>query len=56
MIDSPLMTLKEVAAYLQVHPMTIYRLANNGKLPMFRIGSAWRARKVDIENLQEKLK
>ena len=36
------MTVKEVSAYLQVHPSTIYQLSKNRELPAFRIGSAWR--------------
>ena len=36
------MTLKEVARYLSVHPNTIYRLAKQGKIPAFKVGSDWR--------------
>jgi len=36
------MTAKEVAALLKVHPMTLYRLARSGKIPALKIGSDWR--------------
>jgi excisionase family DNA binding protein len=36
------MTVREVAAYLRVHPSTIYRLLKQGKIPAFRIDSDWR--------------
>jgi excisionase family DNA binding protein len=36
------MTVREVAAYLHVHPTTIYRLLRQNQIPAFRIGSDWR--------------
>jgi excisionase family DNA binding protein len=36
------MTVHEAAAYLRVHPGTIYRLLRNGELPAFKIGGDWR--------------
>jgi excisionase family DNA binding protein len=36
------MTVREVAAYLSVHPTTIYRLLKRNQIPAFRIGSDWR--------------
>lgn len=39
------MTLKEVAKYLGVHEMTVYRLMNNGKMPGFKLGGQWRFKK-----------
>jgi excisionase family DNA binding protein len=47
--DSPVMTVKEVAHYLQVHPSTIYRLLKRGTIPCFRVGSDWRFRKADMD-------
>jgi excisionase family DNA binding protein len=39
---NPVLTVKEVAAYLRVHQSTIYRLLKAQQLPGFRIGSDWR--------------
>lgn len=46
--DDRIMTVKEVAEYLRVHPTTVYRLLRQGKLPAFRIGSDWRFRQADL--------
>jgi excisionase family DNA binding protein len=43
------MTLDEVAAYLKVHSLTIYRLVNRKQQPAIRIGSKFRFRKADID-------
>lgn len=49
MIQPALMTVKDLADYLNVHPSTIYRLLSQGKLPAFKIGSDWRFHRIDIE-------
>jgi excisionase family DNA binding protein len=36
------MTVREVAAYLHVHPSTIYRLVRRNQIPVFHVGSDWR--------------
>jgi excisionase family DNA binding protein len=41
--------LKEVAEYLRLSPMTIYRMANNGDIPCFKVGDEWRFREEAIE-------
>jgi len=50
------MTLREVSAYLHVHPATIYRLLKKGKIPAFHMGSDWRFNIEDIDRwrLQQK--
>lgn len=37
-----LLTLEEVASYLKVHPVTIYRLLKRQEIPAFKVGSDWR--------------
>jgi len=37
-----IMTIKQVAEYLQVDEKTIYRLAQKGEIPCFKIGYTWR--------------
>jgi excisionase family DNA binding protein len=44
-----IMTVGEVAAYLKIHPMTIYRLVRRKEMPCFRVGSELRFTKVDID-------
>ena len=36
------MTVREVSAYLRVHPSTIYRLLKQQQIPAFQMGSDWR--------------
>jgi excisionase family DNA binding protein len=35
-------TVEEVAAYLRLHPGTVYRLLRRGELPAFKVGNDWR--------------
>jgi excisionase family DNA binding protein len=37
-----LMTVREVSAYLHVHPSTIYKLLKRHQIPAFHVGSDWR--------------
>lgn len=52
-----LMTVKEVAEYLQLDEHTIYRMARKGEIPAYKIAGQWRFKKELIESwLEEKLK
>jgi excisionase family DNA binding protein len=42
MNDHRMMTVKEVAAYLQVSTTTAYRLTERGELPALKVGGGWR--------------
>ena len=44
-----ILTVKELAEYLKIAEKTAYRFASEGKVPGFKIGSAWRFRKVEID-------
>jgi len=43
------MTLQQVAKYLNCHYSTAFRLVHSGTLPAFRLGGDWRFRRSDIE-------
>ena len=43
------MTVKELAAYLRVHPSTIYKLPRLRELPGFRVASEWRFNSTTID-------
>jgi excisionase family DNA binding protein len=44
-----IMTVGETAEYLRVHPSTIYRLLQQGKIPAFKVGSDWRFSRAAID-------
>lgn len=44
-----ILTIKEVADYLKVTERTLYRLAQEGKIPAFKVGGSWRFRREDLE-------
>jgi excisionase family DNA binding protein len=44
-----LVTVQEVALYLKMNPQTIYRFAQQGRIPALKVGSRWRFRPADIE-------
>jgi excisionase family DNA binding protein len=54
-IESPVMTVKECAAFLQVHPSGMYRLIKRHAAPCFKIGRHWRFSKTEIVAWIEKL-
>ncbi len=45
-----LMTVKEAAQYLQLNYMTVYKLAQKGKLPVSKIGGTWRFKKEILDD------
>ena len=46
-----ILTTKELALYLKLTEVTIYKYANEGKIPGFKIGSRWRFDKEQIDDL-----
>lgn len=45
-----ILTVSELAAHLNVHRITIYRLLKSGSLPGFKIGRVWRFDLDEIGN------
>ena len=48
-MNTDIMTIKEVAAYLKLTEKTAYRLAAEGKIPGFKVGGSWRFRQTEID-------
>ncbi|MBD3426048.1 MAG: helix-turn-helix domain-containing protein [Candidatus Omnitrophica bacterium] len=46
---SPVMTVEELAEYLKMKVVTIYKHAQEGKIPGFKVGSKWRFKKETID-------
>ncbi|MCX5895660.1 MAG: helix-turn-helix domain-containing protein, partial [Proteobacteria bacterium] len=40
--ETSIMTADEVADYLKLSKITVYKLAKDGALPGFRVGGSWR--------------
>ena len=49
MTDEPLMSVRELAAYLQVDMSTIYLWSQRGQIPAMKVGKMWRYRRSEIE-------
>ena len=47
--DKLVMTVKDLAGYLRVHPTTVYRQLKDGLLPAFKVGSNWRFKVESID-------
>ncbi len=45
-----LLTLHEVAKYLNVNKFTVYRLLAQKRLPAFKVGNQWRFKEKMIED------
>jgi len=49
-----LMTVREVAEYLSVHPRTVLRLIERGELKASKIASRWRVSMEDVRDYMER--
>jgi len=47
--NDDVLTVSEVADYLKVNERTVYRLAAAKKIPGFKVGTAWRFRRTELE-------
>lgn len=48
-MSDEILTIKEVADFLKVNERTVYRLAAAKKIPAFKVGNAWRFKKIEID-------
>jgi PTS system nitrogen regulatory IIA component len=53
MADESLMSVKELAAYLQVDMSTIYLWSQRGQIPAMKVGNMWRYRRSEIDTWLE---
>ena len=47
--EGEILTLEEVAVYLKAGKRTVYRLAQEGKIPAFKLGGSWRFRRAELD-------
>ncbi len=53
--ESPFMTVAEVASYMRVSKMTIYRLVHSGELPAIRIVRSFRINVNAVDNYMKRM-
>lgn len=46
--EDEILTIDEVAAYLKAGKKTVYRLAQKGEIPSFKLGGTWRFRRTEL--------
>jgi excisionase family DNA binding protein len=49
--NSAIMTIDDVASFLKLSKITIYKLVKRGDIPAFRVGNSWRFQRDKIELL-----
>jgi excisionase family DNA binding protein len=47
-MSDDVLTIREVAEYLKVTEKTVYTLAQQRRIPSFKVGGRWRFRREDI--------
>ncbi|TLS37036.1 helix-turn-helix domain-containing protein [Pseudalkalibacillus caeni] len=55
-MEREILTISQVADYLQISEMTTYKLVQEGKIPGFKVGRHWRVKKADLAEFIEKQK
>lgn len=48
-LENEILTIEEVAAYLRLTPQTIYKWAQEKRIPAAKLGKEWRFRKRIID-------
>jgi excisionase family DNA binding protein len=48
-LDNDVMTVEEVAAYLRLQPQTIYKWAQEKRIPAAKLGKEWRFRRSILD-------
>ena len=51
-----IMTTKDVAEFLNLHPLTVQKMARGGTIPAFKIGADWRFKRQLLDRwIREKV-
>lgn len=54
--EETLMTLSDVAVYLQIAERTVYQWSQRSQIPSFKLGNVWRFKRSDLEAWIERRK
>lgn len=49
-MNDEVLTIREVAEYLKVNEKTVYGLAQQSRIPAFKVGGQWRFRRADLDS------
>ena len=49
-LEGEILTLDEVPAFLKAGKRTVYRFAQSGEIPAFKLGGTWRFRRSELEH------
>ncbi|MGH2404051.1 MAG: helix-turn-helix domain-containing protein [bacterium] len=55
-ISSDVMTVEQVADYLQLNKLTVYKYIRDGRLPASKLGKSYRVRMSDVDAFLETAK
>jgi excisionase family DNA binding protein len=55
-ISSDVMTVEQVAGYLQLNKLTVYKYIRDGRLPASKLGKSYRIRMSDVDSFLEQAK
>ena len=47
------LTIEQIAEYLQMSTSSIYKMAQTGKIPAYKVGRQWRLKKGEIDKWVE---
>ena len=53
-MTAEVLTVKEVAEELRVHPYTVYKLLEAGELEGFKLRTHWRIKREALDNFMKK--
>jgi excisionase family DNA binding protein len=48
-MNDEVLTIRDVAEYLKVTEKTVYGLAQQNRIPAFKVGGQWRFRRKDLD-------
>jgi len=54
-MSDTIMDIKEVSSYLKIKEQTVYRLAQQGKIPALKIGGQWKIKKEHLDSMFDEI-
>ena len=54
-MSNGIMDIKEVSNYLKIKEQTVYRLAQQGKIPAIKIGGQWKVKKEHLDKMFDEI-